>query len=44
MADPLMLCAVLANRDRGAKVSEAAKVPGLSQPIVRAWIGSGMWN
>jgi DNA-binding transcriptional MerR regulator len=32
----------LADRDRGAKVSEAAKVLGLSQPTVRAWIESGI--
>lgn len=32
----------LAERDRGAKVSEVAKVLGLSQPTVRAWIESGL--
>lgn len=32
----------LADRDRGAKVSEAAQVLGLSQPTVRAWIESGI--
>ncbi len=32
----------LADRDRGAKVSEVAKVLGLSQPTVRAWIESGL--
>src|SRR4051794_4740902 len=32
----------LARRDRGAKVSEAAEVLGLSQPTVRAWIESGV--
>jgi len=32
----------LAGRDRGAKVSEAAQVLGLSQPTVRAWIASGI--
>lgn len=32
----------VARRYRGAKVSEAATVLGLSQPTVRAWIGSGL--
>lgn len=32
----------LADRDRGAKVSEAARVLGLSQPTVRTWIESGV--
>jgi len=32
----------LADRDRGAKVSEAAQVLGLSQPTVRAWIEAGV--
>lgn len=32
----------IARRDRGAKVSEAAEVLGLSQPSVRASIGSGL--
>ena len=32
----------VAERDRGAKVSEAAHVLGLSQPTVRAWIESGI--
>ncbi|MGI9023346.1 MAG: hypothetical protein ACR2HV_08975 [Acidimicrobiales bacterium] len=32
----------LADRDRGAKVSEAAQVLSLSQPTVRAWIASGL--
>jgi len=32
----------LAVRDRGAKVSEAAQLLGLSQPTVRAWIESGL--
>lgn len=32
----------LAYRDRGAKVSEAAEVLGLSQPTVRAWIDAGL--
>lgn len=32
----------VARRDRGAKVSEAAEVLGLSQPTVRAWIESGL--
>lgn len=32
----------LADRDRGVKVSETAKVLGLSQPTVRAWIQSGI--
>ena len=32
----------LAERDRGAKVSEVAKVLGLSQPTVRAWMESGL--
>ncbi|MGI8684083.1 MAG: helix-turn-helix domain-containing protein [Acidimicrobiales bacterium] len=32
----------VARRDRGAKVSEAAEVLGLSQPTVRAWIDSGL--
>ena len=32
----------LAERDQGAKVSEVAKVLGLSQPTVRAWIESGL--
>jgi hypothetical protein len=32
----------LADRDRGAKVSEVAQVLGLSQPTVRAWIDAGI--
>jgi hypothetical protein len=32
----------LANRYRGATVSEAAQVLGLSQPTVRAWIDAGI--
>lgn len=32
----------LADRDRGAKVSEAAQVLELSQPTVRAWIDAGV--
>jgi hypothetical protein len=32
----------VARRDRGAKVSEAAGVLGLSQPTVRAWIDAGL--
>jgi hypothetical protein len=32
----------LADRDPGAKVSEAAQVLGLSQPMVRAWIEAGI--
>lgn len=32
----------VADRYGGAKVSEAAKVLGLSQPTVRAWIESGL--
>ncbi|MCA1695914.1 MAG: hypothetical protein LC749_14960 [Actinobacteria bacterium] len=32
----------LADREQGAKVSEAAKVLGLSQPTIRAWIEAGM--
>lgn len=32
----------VARRDRGAKVSEAAEVLGLSQPTVRAWIETGL--
>ncbi len=32
----------LADRDRGAKVSEAAQVLGLSQPTIRAWIEAGI--
>jgi hypothetical protein len=32
----------VARRDRGAKVSEAAEVLGISQPTVRAWIESGL--
>lgn len=32
----------LAGRDRGAKVSEAAQVLGLSQPTVRAWVDAGV--
>lgn len=32
----------VALRDRGAKVSEAAQVLGLSQPTVRAWIEVGL--
>ena len=32
----------LADRDRGAKVSEVARVLGLSQPTVRAWIEAGV--
>lgn len=32
----------LAGRGRGAKVSEVARVLGLSQPTVRAWIEAGV--
>lgn len=32
----------LAQRERGAKVSEAAEVLGVSQPTVRAWIDAGI--
>ena len=32
----------LAGRERGAKVSEAAQLLGVSQPTVRAWIGAGI--
>jgi hypothetical protein len=32
----------LATRERGAKVSEAALVLGVSQPTVRAWIDAGI--
>ncbi len=32
----------LVERDQGAKVSEAARVLGLSQPTIRAWIESGV--
>lgn len=32
----------LADRDRGAKVSEVAHVLGISQPTVRAWIEAGV--
>ena len=32
----------LADRDRGAKVSEVAQVLGISQPTVRAWIEAGV--
>ena len=32
----------LADRDQGAKVSEAAQVLGLSQPTVRAWVAAGV--
>jgi excisionase family DNA binding protein len=32
----------LARRESGAKVSEAARVLGISQPTVRAWIESGI--
>lgn len=32
----------LAKRERGAKVSEAARVLGVSQPTVRAWIDAGI--
>jgi len=32
----------LATRERGAKVSEAALVLGVSQPTVRAWIDAGV--
>lgn len=32
----------LADRERGAKVSEVATVLGLSQPTVRAWIEAGL--
>lgn len=32
----------LADRDRGAKVSEVAHVLGVSQPTVRAWIEAGV--
>lgn len=32
----------VAGRERGAKVSEAAAVLGVSQPTVRAWIESGV--
>lgn len=32
----------VADRDRGAKVSEVAHVLGLSQPTVRAWVEAGI--
>jgi predicted transcriptional regulator len=32
----------LADRDRGAKVSEAAELLGITPPTVRAWIKSGV--
>lgn len=32
----------LADRDRGAKVSEAAELLGITPPTVRAWIKSGL--
>lgn len=32
----------VARRERGAKVSEAAEVLGISQPTVRTWIDSGV--
>lgn len=32
----------LADRDRGAKVSEVSEVLGLSQPTIRAWIEAGI--
>ena len=32
----------VADRDRGAKVSEAADVLGISQPTVRAWLNAGV--
>ena len=32
----------LADRERGAKVSEVAAVLGLSQPTIRAWIEAGL--
>lgn len=32
----------LAERDRGAKITEAAKVLGVSAPTVRAWIAVGV--
>ena len=32
----------VARRDRGAKVSEAAEVLGISQPTVRAWLDAGI--
>ncbi|MGH3026783.1 MAG: helix-turn-helix domain-containing protein, partial [Gaiellaceae bacterium] len=32
----------LADRDRGAKVSEVAQLLGLSQPTVRAWMAAGV--
>jgi hypothetical protein len=32
----------VADRDRGAKVSEVALVLGISQPTVRAWIDAGV--
>jgi len=32
----------VARRERGAKVSEAAKVLGLSQPTVRVWLDAGL--
>lgn len=32
----------VAKRERGAKVSEAAMVLGLSQPTIRAWIHAGI--
>ncbi len=32
----------VARRERGAKVSEAAEVLGISQPTVRAWIDAGI--
>ena len=32
----------IAQRDQGAKVSDAADVLGVSQPTVRSWLGSGL--
>ena len=32
----------LADRDRGAKVSEVARLLGLSQPTVRVWMAAGV--
>lgn len=32
----------LASRERGAKVSEAARTLGVSQPTIRAWIDAGV--
>jgi DNA-binding transcriptional ArsR family regulator len=38
----VLVRAHLADRDRGAKVSEVAELLGLSQPTVRAWMAAGV--